>query len=169
MAPTMGKNARKRTARSAFHANPDAQGDLPFALHVIVTTDGKPRRLTFASLTSYKKYREEFYASKAKGELRLLDPGDATVKETGKAYRSKVVNRGADYSKAKPKPLVKGNVTLPSVKGRRFRSEGFQTNPQDVNDSLAMDKARKDLIAGETIRLMPSHALKDIRQKHRTV
>jgi len=125
MAPTMGKNAKKRAARLAFHADTDAQGDMPYALHVIVTTDGKPRRITFASLTSFKKYREEFYASEVKGELRLLEPGDATVKDTGKAYRSKVINRGADHSKAKPKPLVKGVTTLPSVKGKRFRAEGF--------------------------------------------
>jgi len=169
MAPAMGKNAKKRAARSAFYNDPDAKGDMPFALHVIITTDGKPRRITFASLTSFKEYREEFYASKAKGELRLLDPGNDTVKETGKAYRSKVVNRGADHSNAKPKPLVKGDVTLPSVKGRRFRSEGFQTDPQDVNDSWARDSARKHLIAGGTIRLLPYYALKDIREKYRTI
>lgn len=165
-----GKNAKKREARKAFHNDPLAQaGGLPFAFHVIEHREGKPRKLTFASLTSYKAYLVERYEPKEAARLLLLHGHDASVKETGKAFRSKVITAGQDTSKAKPKAIPKGNAILPSVTGGRFRKEGFATTPHDVTQGQERDRARQALIDSEQVKENKSHELTAIRQKYRTV
>lgn len=124
----IGKNARKRAARSAFHNDPNAVGDIPYSFKVIQYRDGERHVLTFASMTSFKKYRETFFATNPTGQLTLASHEDASVNASrGQSFRSRVINQGADTSKAKPKPLAqfKGNRLVPSVIGKRFRSEGF--------------------------------------------
>jgi hypothetical protein len=145
----IGKNAKKRAARRAFHASTeaDSMGSMPYSFKVVeyrraddmvvamdkqVTTySGMVRRvLTFASLTSYKEYRERFFSCHPTGKLTLASPNDETVSDTrGESFRSKVINQGADTSKARPKGLAqfKGNRLVESVTGKRFRQEGFST------------------------------------------
>ncbi len=141
-----GKNAKKRAARHAFHASTDdTPGAMPYSFKVIeyrraddmvvamdkpvATYSGIVRRvLTFASLTSYKEYRERFFSCHPTGQLLLASPNDETVSDTrGESFRSKVINQGADTSKARPKGLAqfKGNRLVESVTGKRFRQEGF--------------------------------------------
>jgi hypothetical protein len=127
----IGKNAKKRAARRAFHASTDIDaGALPYSFKVVEYKDKVRRVLTFASLTSYKEYRERFFSCNPNGKLTLASPNDETVSDTrGQAFRSKVINQGADTSKAKPKGLAqfRGNRLVESVTGKRFRQEGFPT------------------------------------------
>jgi hypothetical protein len=128
----IGKNAKKRAARRAFHASTDTDspGSMPYSFKVVEYKDKIRRVLTFASLTSYKEYRERFFSCHPTGKLTLASPNDETVSDTrGESFRSKVINQGADTSKARPKGLAqfKGNRLVESVTGKRFRQEGFST------------------------------------------
>jgi len=127
----IGKNSKKRAARRAFHASTDdTPGVMPYSFKVVRHIDGKPHIVTFASLTSYKEYRERFFSCNPTGRLFLASHEDENVSDTrGQAFRSKIINQGADTSKAKPKGLAqfKGNRLVESVTGKRFRQEGFPT------------------------------------------
>ena len=165
-----GKNAKKREARKAFHNDPLAQaGGLPFAFHVVEHREGKPRKLTFASLTSYKAYLVDRYETKEVARLLLLHGHDASVKDTGDSFRSMVISAGQDTSKAKPKAIPKGNAILPSVRGGRFRKEGFATTAYDVVQGQCRDMERKVLIESEQVRECLTSGLLAIRQKYRTI
>lgn len=128
----IGKNAKKRAARRAFHASPcdGSPGAMPYSFKAVEYRDNVRRVITFASLTSYKEYRERFFACNPVGQLSLVNPlQDTDVADRGKAFRSKVVNAGTDTSKARPKDIAqyKGNRLVDSVTGKRFRQEGFPT------------------------------------------
>jgi hypothetical protein len=127
----IGKNAKKRAARHAFHASTeDTPGAMPYSFKVVRHIDGKPHVVTFASLTAYKEYRERFFSCNPTGQLLLASHDDETVSDTrGQPFRSKVINQGTDTSKAKPKGIAqfKGNRLVESVTGKRFRQEGFPT------------------------------------------
>lgn len=130
----IGKNAKKRAARRAFHASPcdDTPGNMPYSFKVVEYRDNVRRVLTFASLTSYKEYRERFFSCNPMGQLSLVNPLspdlDVNLKR-GESFRAKVVNAGTDTSKARPKDIAqyKGNRLVDSVTGKRFRQEGFPT------------------------------------------
>jgi len=164
-----GKNAKKRAARRAFLNDPDPVQSMPYSFKVVEYRDGTRRVLTFASLTSYKEHLENLYTPKEAARLLLLHGHDESVKETGKAFRASVINRGADHSKAKPKPLLKGVTTLPSVTGGRFRKEGFATTPHDVTQSQERDRERKALIEAEQVRESQTPKLQAVRQKYRAI
>ena len=89
----MGKNARKRAARRAFHADESATGPMPHAFKVVMYRDNQRHVLTFASLTSYKKYRERFYWDKT---IRFAVAADESEVDDskGEAIRSSLTNKG---------------------------------------------------------------------------
>lgn len=159
----IGKNAKKRAARHAFHDDPNAVGDMPYSFKVVRHIDGKPHVLTFASLSSFKEYRERFFASNPTGTLSLASCDDETVKDTGKAFRSKVINKGGDTSKAKPKALsqFKGNALVQSAKGKRFRPEGFPVSDSEVWQA---DNRKPD-----DVRQYDDKALQAISRKHKQI
>jgi len=166
---TTGKNARKRAARRAFHASTDTDspGAMPYSFKVVRHIDGKPHVVTFASLTAYKNYREEFFARNPTGKLLLASHDDETVSDTrGQAFRSKVINQGADTSKAKPKAILKGIASQYGVKGERFDKASSE---YESLQSLERDKARALAISKEEVRLIETYALHEIRQKYRKV
>lgn len=175
MAEKLTKNAKKRAARRAFHADPLAEyGALPYAFHVIEYRDGQRRKLTFASLTSYKEYRERFYKSGTVGQLVLVSDLESLDDSKGKAFRSKVINKGADTSKAKPKRLDNtsrlvneyGESTGTRATGKRFQKNGFKTTSHDANQSVERDRLR---LSEEQVRPRASYdpkALERVRLKH---
>jgi hypothetical protein len=123
----IGKNAKKRAARRAFHDAPcdGLPGAMPYSFKVVeyrraddmAISQGKAfgeggvvrRVLTFASLTSYREYRERFFSCNPTGTLSLVNPlSDETVSdERGKAFRSKVINRGQILAKPSRKQSLK--------------------------------------------------------------
>lgn len=137
--------------------------DNPVSIH-----SGMVRRvLTFASFTSYKEYRERFFSCNPTGKLTLASYDDETVSDTrGKAFRSKVINQGADTSKAKPKAIVKGIASQYGVKGKRFDKA---SSDYEALQSLERDKVKALAISKEEVRPINSHALHDTRQKYRKV
>lgn len=175
----IGKNKRKRLARAAFRDDPNAFGDMPYSFKVVeyrraddmalsmekqIANSGMVRRvLTFASLSAYKKYRKEFFSRNPTGTLSLASCDDETVRDTGKAFRSKVINKGADTSKAKPKALLqfKGNALVQSAKGKRFRPEGFPVSDAEVWQA---DNRKPD-----DVRQYDSKALQAIRLKYKKI
>jgi len=182
---TTGKNAKKRAARHAFHAaTNDTPGAMPYSFKVVeyrraddmvvamdkpvATYSGMVRRvLTFASITSYKEYRERFFSCNPTGQLLLASPNDETVSDTrGQAFRSKVINQGADTSKAKPKAIVKGIASQYGVKGKRFDKASSE---YEALQSIERDKAKALAISKEDVRLLETQTLHDIRQKYRKV
>ena len=91
----IGKNARKRAARLAFHNAPDSDtGKIPYAIHVIIHRDGKPEKIIFTSITAFKAYRAEFMQRNPKGILTLVSDTDTVSDSRGKANRSRVINKG---------------------------------------------------------------------------
>lgn len=91
----IGKNKKKREARRAFHNAADSDaGKIPYAIHVISWQGGEPRKIIFTSLTAYKKYRAEFYASNPTGTLKLVSDVETLDDSKGKANRSRVINKG---------------------------------------------------------------------------
>lgn len=159
----IGKNKRKRLARAAFHDDPNAVGEMPYSFKVVRHIDGKPHIVTFASLSAYKEYRKEFFASNPKGTLSLASYDDETVKDKGKAFRSKVINKGGDTSKAKPKALsqFKGNALVQSTKGKRFRPEGFPVKDAEVWQA---DNRKPD-----DVRQYDGKALQAVSRKHKEI
>lgn len=181
----IGKNAKKRAARRAFHDAPceEKPGAMPYSFKVVeyrraddmavsrekpVTGSGMVRRvLTFASLTSYKDYRKEFFSRNPTGTLSLVNPlSDDVVADRGKAFRSKVINRGADTSKAKPKAILKGIASQYGVKGKAFDKPASE---YDALQSIEGDRLKQVAIDKEDVRKINSHALRDIRQTYRKV
>ena len=158
---TVGKNAKKREARKRFLEDTLAQGPMPYALIAIEYRDGKRRKLTFASLTAYKKYREEFFPSSAKGrlilesDLSLVD--DSNKEATRKAMTNKGLGLGNDTRFARPKTLVKGIASDMQAKGNRFgkaaimagKLETIATVASDVHESQARDTARQAAIKAQ--------------------
>lgn len=126
----IGKNARKREARKAFHADQEAGGKLPFAFNVVEYKDGKRRVITFASLTSYKAYRKEFYPQGAKGRL-ILESDLSIVDDSNKdAMRTSVTNKGIGLGNAdrfkRVKALVPDEPASRAAKGKRFGLSTFK-------------------------------------------
>lgn len=155
----IGKNARKREARKAFHADQEAGGKLPFAFNVVEYRDGKRRVITFASLTSYKEYRERFYPEGAKGRL-ILESDLSLVDDSNKdAMRASVTNKGIGLGNEKRfsrvKSLVKGDFASDKAKGKAFgksailggKTVTLATTGADVWQSQECDRKRKELIA----------------------
>lgn len=170
----IGKNAKKRAARRAFHdAKDNDAGAMPYSFKVVEYRDNQRRVLTFASLSSYKEYRERFFSSNPVGTLSLVNPlTEETVSDDrGKASRSAIINKGQDTSKAKPKGLAsfKGKVTVESVKGGRFRPEGFKVTQEDVRESLARDREKQEAIKAEKVRRYDETLLRQVRLKHSNV
>ena len=131
---TVGKNAKKREARKRFLEDTQAQGPMPYALIAIEYRDGKRRKLTFASLTAFKKYREEFFPSNAKGrlilesDLSLID--DSNKEATRKAMTNKGLGLGNESRFAKPKGLIPHDRPSMAARGKRF---GLSTFKQSVD------------------------------------
>lgn len=126
----IGKNARKREARKAFHADQEAGGKLPFAFNVVEYRDGKRRVITFASLTSYKEYRERFYPEGAKGRL-ILESDLSLVDDSNKdAMRASVTNKGIGLGNAdrfkRVKSLIPSDPASMAAKGKRFGLSTFK-------------------------------------------
>ena len=166
---TTGKNAKKRAARRAFHASTDTDspGAMPYSFRVVEYKDNVRHVLTFASLTSYKEYRERFFSCHPTGQLLLASHDDENVSDTrGQAFRSKVINQGADTSKAKPKAILKGIASQYGVKGKRFDKASSE---YESLQSLERDKAKALAISKEEVRLIETYALHEIRQKYRKV
>lgn len=150
----VGKNKKKREARKAFLNDPQAQGPMPYALVAIEYRDGKRRKLTFASLTAFKEYRERFFPTSAKGrlilesDLSLVD--DSNKESTRKAMTNKGIGLGNDTRFARPKTLVKGIASDMKAKGNRFgkaaivagKLETIVTVASDVFESQARDTER---------------------------
>ena len=161
----IGKNARKRAARRAFHDASDIEaGEIPYAFKVVQYTDGVRRVLTFASLTSYKNYRKEFFASNPKGKLFSLQEAlelEKVKDQEGPFFRG----YGTKPIGAKDISAIKGKPTIASVKGKRFRPEGFKVTQADVAESIARDLERDRAIKAETARKYNDRALRDIRLK----
>jgi hypothetical protein len=134
----IGKNAKKRAARRAFHDAPDdTLQAMPYSFKVVEYKDNVRRVLTFASLTSYKEYRERFFSTNPTGKLSLVNPlSDSDVNATrGESFRQKVINQGNDTSKVRAKPLYKAisyydpNTGKPyAVSGKRFGKAELKTD-----------------------------------------
>lgn len=160
----IGKNAKKRAARRAFHESTDMGLDMPYAFNVVQYTDGVRRVLTFASLTSYKNYRKEFFASNPKGNLFSLQ--EALELEKAKDQEEPFFRGyGTKPMGAKDISAIKGKPTIASVKGKRFRQEGFKVTQDDVAERIARDLERDRAIKAETARKYNDKALRDIRLK----
>ena len=160
----VGKNAKKRLARAAFHASDDASGAMPYCLHVIEYRDGARRHIKFASLSSFKEYRERFYSKGQVGELRLVSDLSELDDSKGKANRSRVINQGIGINTGREsKPAF--NRSAP--KSRTV--DGFRVTPQETFATVTHDIERERAIKGETVRVNRSHELKAIRQKYRSI
>lgn len=126
----VGKNKKKREARKAFLNDPQAQGPMPYALIAIEYRDGKRRKLTFASLTAFKEYRERFFPTSAKGrlilesDLSLVD--DSNKEATRKAMTNKGLGLGNDTRFAKPKELIPHDRPSMAARGKRFGLSSFK-------------------------------------------
>ena len=147
----IGKNARKREARKAFHADQEAGGKLPFAFNVVEYRDGKRRVITFASLTSYKEYRERFYPEGAKGRL-ILESDLSAIDDSNKdAMRASVTNKGIGLGNA---DRFKGDFASDKAKGKAFgksailggKTVTLATTTQDAWQSQARDAKRKEAL-----------------------
>lgn len=160
----IGKNAKKRAARRAFHESTDMGLDMPYSFKVVQYIDGVRRVLTFASLTSYKNYRKEFFASNPKGNLFSLQ--EALELEKAKDQEEPFFRGyGTKNIGAKDISANKGKATVSSVKGGRFRQEGFKVTQADVAESIARDVERDRSIKEGTVRKYNEKALRDIRLK----
>ena len=149
-----GKNAKKREARKAFLNDPQAQGPMPYALIAIEYRDGKRRKLTFASLTAFKEYRERFFPANAKGRLILESDlslvNDSHKEATRKAMTNKGLGLGNDTRFARVKSLVKGLESHAKAKGKAYgkaaivagKLETIATVESDVFESQARDTER---------------------------
>ena len=158
----LGKNARKRAARRAFACDENPQGKIPFALHVVEWRDGKPRNITFASLTSYKEYRARFYGVTGQTGKLVLVSDLATLDDSkGKTNRTRVINKGIGINT--------GKETKPSYLASRPKSravDGYRTTPQETFATVQHDIARQEAIKSETVRVArPKGELKAIREK----
>lgn len=168
----IGKNARKRAARSSFHADSDAQGPMPYALVAIEYTDGKRRKLTFASMTAFKEYREKFFPSTAKGRLVLVSDLESLDDSKGASQRKRCDNKGIGlgndtrFSRVKtPAPKTEESR---SVSGKRFGKAGvgitYTTTDVDALESQRKDQAlisqevRKDRANQTAFRAMRQRA-----------
>lgn len=164
----IGKNAKKRAARRAFHESTDMGLDMPYSFKVVQYTDGVRRVLTFASLTSYKNYRKEFFASNPKGKLFSLQ--DALELEKTKDQEEPFFRGyGTKNIGAKDISANKGKSTIASVKGGRFRPEGFKVTQSDIAESIAKDTERDKAIKAGTVRKYNDKALRDVRLKNANI
>ena len=117
----MGKNARKRAARLAFHNAPDSEaGKIPYAIHVIIHRDGKPEKIIFTSLTAFKAYRAEFIQRNPKGILTLVSDTDTVDDSKGKANRARVINKGIGQN------WDRVSKPLPAPSKQRYAIDGFK-------------------------------------------
>ena len=121
---TLGKNAKKREARKAFHNDVDAQGAMPFAFYAIEYRDGIRRKLTFASLSAFKEYRRTFFPAKAKGQLILVSDLDSVDDSRKDGARKASTDKGnglgnADRFKRTKTPAPK-TPEARAVSGKRF-------------------------------------------------
>jgi hypothetical protein len=179
----IGKNAKKRAARRAFHDTPcdGKPGAMPYSFKVVeyrraddmAISQGKAfggggmvrRVLTFASLTSYKEYRERFFSTNPAGTLSLVNPlSDSDVNATrGESFRQKVINQGNDTSKARAKPLLKGISVYHGIKGKPF------DKPASGYDALQSMERDKERLTQEETRRLSTLELQSIRQRYRKV
>jgi hypothetical protein len=117
----VGKNAKKRAARRAFHNAPDSEaGKIPYAIHVIVHRDGKPEKIIFTSLTAFKAYRAEFIQRNPQGILTLVSDTDTVDDSKGKANRARVINKGIGQN------WDRVSKPLPAPSKQRYAIDGFK-------------------------------------------
>lgn len=117
----IGKNAKKRAARRAFHNAPDSEAvKIPYAIHVIIHRDGKPEKIIFTSLTAFKAYRAEFMQRNPQGILTLVSDTDTVDDSKGKANRTRVINKGIGQNWDRVKK------PLPAPSRRRYATDGFK-------------------------------------------
>lgn len=154
----LGKNAKKREARKAFHNDNEAQGAMPFAFYAIEYRNGIRRKLTFASLSSFKEYRERFFPTTAKGQLVLVSDLDSVDDSRKDAARKAATNRGLglgneDRFKRTKTPAPK-TPEARAVSGKRFGKLGadgmiHKTTIDDAMASQARDAERAKAIADQ--------------------
>jgi hypothetical protein len=159
----IGKNKRKRLARASFHAATDSAQDMPYCLHVIEYRDGKRRHIRFASLTSFKEYRERFHAAGIVGTLSLVSDLDTLDDSKGKANRSRVINKGIGINTDKM-----SQPAFVSKRPQRHAIDGHRTKPEDFQNAYASEQRKKEAIRLEQVRLDRSHDLAAIRRKYRS-
>lgn len=126
----MGKNAKKREARRAFHNAPDTvAGKIPYAFHAVVreksvcgkiVTLGPPRRIGFYSFSSYKEWRNEFYPASENVQIDLVSDLDTLDDSKGKANRTRVINKGIGQNWDR----VKRPLDAPTK--QRYAIDGFR-------------------------------------------
>jgi hypothetical protein len=161
----LGKNAKKRAARRAFHDVSDASaGKIPYALHVIIHRDGKAEKVIFASLSSYKEYRARFYESNPQGVLILESDMSKLDDSKGKSNRSRVMNLGIGQNKGKE------SRPMQAPSKRRFAKDGFVSTDFDALRSIYRDVEKDRAIkAEETQNPTYQYSLKMIREKYRNI
>ena len=152
----VGKNAKKRAARLSFHADSEAQGPMHYALVAIEYRDGKRRKLTFASLTAYKNYREEFFPVTAKGRLVLVSDLESLDDSKGAAQRKRCDNKGIglenDKRFARVKTPAPKTEEARAVSGKRFGKAGvgvtYKATDLDALASQRKEAERKAALIG---------------------
>ena len=171
----MGKNAKKREARRAFHTAHDASaGKIPYAFHAVIrekavcgriVTLGPPRRIGFYSLTSFKEWRETFYPTSESVQIDLVSDLDSLDDSKGKGNRTRVINKGIGQNWDR----VKRKLAAPTKS--RFLKDGFATDETDAvkNGPILEYKRKQAITSGEVKDRSNESALWAIRQKHRTV
>ena len=176
----MAKNARKRAARRAFHASEHAEpGSMPYTLKAVVYRDGKRHVLTFASMTAFKAYREEFYPGKAQRQLVLVSDLDTLDDSKGKANRSRMTNNGIglgnETRSIRPANLDKSKPEHKAIASKPFNRDGHSATDNDAMTSLARDNARQALVrsgqvSAYTVKATVNNAkLKSFRLKAETL